>query len=51
MKKIKITNESFKNEPLIISESGYYYLTEDIYINFLKNQNDIWKHNPHHKGV
>lgn len=45
MKKIKITNKSFDNGPLILSESGYYYLHEDIYINFLKNKEDIWKHN------
>ena len=45
MKKIKITNELFVNGPLILSESGYYYLCEDIYINFLKNKGDIWEHN------
>lgn len=45
MKKNIISNKLFDSGPLIISESGYYYLCEDIYINFLKNIDDIWKHN------
>ena len=45
MYKQKISNKSFESGPLILSKSGYYYLCEDIYINFLKNIDDIWKHN------
>lgn len=45
MYKYKITNTDLENGPFFISKSGYYYLCEDITINFLKNKNDIWKHN------
>jgi hypothetical protein len=45
MNKYKITNKSFESGPLILTKSGYYYLCEDIYINFLQNKDDIWKHN------
>lgn len=45
MNKYKITNKSFESGPLILTKIGYYYLCEDIYINFLQNKDDIWKHN------
>jgi len=45
MYKYKITNDDFVNGPFVISKSGYYYLCENITINFLKNKNDIWEHN------
>lgn len=40
----EINNKSFENGPLHINNSGYYYFTEDIVLDFYNTQEKFWAH-------
>ena len=45
LKKIhEINNNSFKNGPLYITESGCYHFTENIVIDFYNTKEKFWAH-------
>jgi hypothetical protein len=46
--KYEINNKSFESGPLCITQEGNYYFSEDIVINFYKNNNDFWAFNKGH---
>lgn len=43
-KRYEINNKSFENGPLQINNSGYYYFTEDIVLDFYNTQEKFWAH-------